>query len=77
MIDATNLGGVYDFKLTYDPRSARMPSFLIPQDRVPETDSFEASISTEVEEQLGLRLVPAKRPVAVLVIDSIKRPSAN
>lgn len=35
VIDATNLGGVYDFKLSYDPRSARMPSFLIPQDRVP------------------------------------------
>jgi uncharacterized protein (TIGR03435 family) len=30
-----------------------------------------------IQEQLGLRLVPAKGPVDVLVIDHIERPSEN
>jgi len=30
-----------------------------------------------VEEQLGLRLVPAKAPVEVLVIDHAEKPSGN
>ena len=34
-------------------------------------------IYAALEEQPGLKLVPAKGPVEVLVVDSIERPSAN
>jgi uncharacterized protein (TIGR03435 family) len=43
---------------------------------LPSTDS-EASISSVVQEQLGLRLVPARALVETLVIDHVERPSEN
>jgi len=39
--------------------------------------SGRPSVFTALEEQLGLKLVPAKEPVDVLVIDSIEQPAAN
>jgi uncharacterized protein (TIGR03435 family) len=70
VIDKTGLTGIYTFAVTYaadsDPASSLSAS-------VP----FGPSIFTAVEEQLGLKLEPAKGPVPVLIIDSIDRPSEN
>jgi uncharacterized protein (TIGR03435 family) len=68
IVDKTGLDGKrFDFEVTWaDDRRAADPS----ADAGP-------SIFTALEEQLGLKLVPAKGPVEVLVIDHIERPSAN
>ena len=62
--DRTGLTGYYDFTLTWRPDDAP------PDDQRP-------ALLTAIQEQLGLRLDPAKGPVEVLVIDSVSRPSSN
>jgi len=61
VIDKTGLGGIYSFELTFS---------------VKEGDD-KPSIFTAVQEQLGLKLEPAKAPFEVLVVDHIERTSAN
>jgi uncharacterized protein (TIGR03435 family) len=63
VIDKTELEGVYDFTLEWDPEQA--PGAIGP------------SMFTGLREQLGLRLESQKTPVDVLVIDSVGRPSEN
>lgn len=67
VIDKTGLTGLYDFTVTY----------AIDSDTDPSISPSGPSIFTAVEEQLGLRLEPAKGPVPVLMIDSIEPPSPN
>jgi uncharacterized protein (TIGR03435 family) len=67
VFDETGLKGSYNFSLDFtDPRDPRPRQADSPPD-----------LFTAVEEQLGLRLQAAKKPVEVLVIDHIDRPSAN
>ena len=40
-------------------------------------DSPDPSIFTAIEEELGLKLVPSKAELDVLVIDSVERPAEN
>jgi uncharacterized protein (TIGR03435 family) len=61
--DETGLHGSYDFSLRWSSPS--------------EGDATGASIFTALEEQLGLKLVPAKRPVEFVVVDHAEEPSAN
>jgi uncharacterized protein (TIGR03435 family) len=64
VIDKTGLTGNYDFTLNYAPTA--LPD-----------ESGRPSVFTALEEQLGLKLVPSKEPVDVLVINSIDQPTAN
>lgn len=64
VVNKTGLEGGYDFTLDYAPDGAD------PSDTRP-------SIFTALEEQLGLKLEPARGPVDVIVIDHIERPTAN
>ena len=64
VVDKTGLKGSYDLDLTWTPEGA-------------EQNDGPPVIFTAVQEQLGLKLVPAKGPVEVLVVDSIEMPTEN
>jgi uncharacterized protein (TIGR03435 family) len=64
VIDKTALTGFYNFTLTWTP------------DEAAATESGP-SIFNALEEQLGLKLEPAKGNVEFLIIDSVERPSGN
>jgi uncharacterized protein (TIGR03435 family) len=66
VVDKTGLSGKYDFVLEY-----------VPVSKAATDETGGPSIFTAVEEQLGLKLEPAKEPMDVLVIDSIEQPAAN
>lgn len=65
-MDKTGLTGKYDFTLQFVPAS-----------KAATDETGGPSIFTAVEEQLGLKLEPAKETMDVLVIDSIEQPAAN
>jgi uncharacterized protein (TIGR03435 family) len=65
VVDKTNLAGRYDLKLDWTA------------DDAPATDNSGPSLFTAIQEQLGLKLEPAKEPLPVLVIDNVAQPTAN
>jgi uncharacterized protein (TIGR03435 family) len=71
VIDQTGLAGIFDYELKYTPEFERNAATQTP----PSTDA--PNIFTAVQEQLGLRLEPARVPSEVLVIDKVSRPTAN
>jgi uncharacterized protein (TIGR03435 family) len=80
VIDKTGLTGQYDVKLEWTPEPGHGGGPFggpPPPDALPPADSNGPTIFTAVQEQLGLRLEPAKGPVETLVIESISRPTEN
>lgn len=71
VIDKTGLTGKYDLKLKFTPDEGPAPML----NGAPDTSA--PSIFTALEEQLGLKLQPAKGPVTTLVIDHVEQPSEN
>ena len=68
VVDQTDLAEAYDFTLDYvRPRNLAAP----------QQSSDGVSIFTALQEQMGLRLVPRRGPVVVLVIDRVERPTEN
>ena len=65
VVDRTGLTGNYDVKLEWAPDDGSAPNSDVP-------GFFRA-----IQEQLGLKLVPAKEPLKVLVLDHVEQPSAN
>jgi uncharacterized protein (TIGR03435 family) len=74
VIDRTGVSGKFDVKLDWSPDLAAGP----PQDvEAAKTPADGPSLFTAVEDQLGLKLVPEKGQVEVLIVDHLERPSAN
>lgn len=69
VIDKTGLTGKYDFVLKYKGR----------WDRDRKADDLDPAppMDRALQEQLGLKLEPAKGPTKLLVIDHIEKPSEN
>jgi uncharacterized protein (TIGR03435 family) len=65
VVDKTGLPDRYDLKLKWTP------------DDAPVREDSAPALFTAIQEQLGLKLEPAKEAVPVLVIDHIAPPSAN
>lgn len=64
VIDRTGLDGAFDFELQFS--------------RLPSTERPDApSIFTAVQEQLGLKLEPARGPVQFLLIDKVGQPTPD
>jgi len=87
VIDETGVSGKFDIHLTFSRDQTRFAALNVPTVGTPPlpllsgrgaaSDPSDPSIFTAVQEQLGLKLVPTKRPAEVLVIDSVERPSEN
>jgi uncharacterized protein (TIGR03435 family) len=75
IVNKTGLDGQYDFKLKWAPQQTASAPAANADSAAMENDA--PSIFTALEEQLGLKLVPAKGMVEVVVIDNIERPSQN
>jgi uncharacterized protein (TIGR03435 family) len=69
VFDKTGLTGKYDFVLKYKGRWDRDR----PADDLDPTPPLDRAL----QEELGLKVEPAKGPIQVLVIDHIEKPSAN
>ncbi len=88
IVDKTGIAGMFDFHLEFAPDQTT-PAFLpggallgnIPNPNVPPaafaSDPDGPSILTAIQEQLGLKLEPAKGPGEFLVIDTVEKPSEN
>jgi len=82
VLDKTGFTGEFDLDLSFTADEATMglPGSGGPGDpggSRPPTDPNLPNIFAALEEQLGLKLVAAKGPVEVLVIDHAERPTAN
>jgi uncharacterized protein (TIGR03435 family) len=62
VVNRTGLTGAYDFTVRYSGESG---------------DGDSPGLYTAIQQQLGLRLVPTKGTVEVLVIDAVEKPSEN
>jgi uncharacterized protein (TIGR03435 family) len=71
IIDKTEIKGRYDLTLKWTPDAGAAT------DSAASSADSGPSIFTAVQEQLGLKLEPAKAPVQVLVIDHAEMPSQN
>jgi uncharacterized protein (TIGR03435 family) len=67
VVDKTGLTGRYDFTLRWSR----------PDETINGEPSEQPLIFTAVQEQLGLKMVPAVAATKVMVIDHIERPSEN
>jgi len=76
VVDTTSFAGLFNVRLEFAPD---LPGFDTGPSSVRPSASVAPGLTlfTALQEQLGLRLVPAQGPVNVVVIDRVERPSEN
>ena len=75
VVNRTNLAGRFDVDLTWssEPLRTSEPN-AAPGAASPDVDP---TLSTALQEQLGLKLVLRPEPIDAVVVDQIERPSPN
>jgi uncharacterized protein (TIGR03435 family) len=68
VIDRTGLSGGYDLSLEWTPEPTNPDS---------PADESGATFRKALKDQFGLKLIPEKGPVDILIIDHVEMPSAN
>jgi uncharacterized protein (TIGR03435 family) len=63
------LTGTFDFDMEWLPDT--------PDGEAPATDAAGPTFQKALKDQLGLKMVPSKGPVEVLVVDRVELPTAN
>jgi uncharacterized protein (TIGR03435 family) len=78
VVDRTGIAGIFDFHFEYTP-GENVPHVGFRDDATEPAAATSAgpSIFTALQEQLGLKLEPARGPGEFLVIDHVERPSEN
>jgi uncharacterized protein (TIGR03435 family) len=75
VVDKTGLTGKYDIRLEYLPAASAV---AVGDDPNESADTQpEATLSTAIQQQLGLKLVGVKGTRQIIVIDHIEKPSGN
>jgi uncharacterized protein (TIGR03435 family) len=80
VVDQTGLTGNFDLNLTWTPDAVGPPPPDAPADLaklIAAIDPNGPSLSTAIQEQLGLKLESTKGPVDVLVIDHVEKPTPD
>ena len=78
VVDKTGLTGYYDWVLEWTPDAVGATPAAPAQPVAGASEERSAPpITTALQEQLGLRLEVGKGPVELVVIDEVRRPSAN
>ena len=80
VLDETGLPDRCDFTLKWSPRQSEFIQFRGTGADIADSDQHAnvlPGLFTAIQEQLGLKLQPKKRPADVLVIDDLQKPSGN
>ena len=77
IVDRTNLTGMFDLDLRWTPDQLPQAPPGAPPMRIMPFDPNGPSLSTALQEQLGLRFESERGAVDVLVIDSVEKPKSD
>lgn len=77
VIDKTGYAEKFNFSVEWAPDALFSPSLAAADDPAKPADTTGPSLSSALENKLGLNLKGTKGPVEILVIDQIEKPSAN
>jgi uncharacterized protein (TIGR03435 family) len=72
VLDKTGLEGLYNIHLRWTPDLSKAPGF-------PKEDADQSGITIfdAIQDQLGLKLVPANLSIPVVVVDEVQMPNTN